>query len=174
MVKMSRGASRPRTRQRHTHHRLGGDPRSISIGSVEILCARSRSESQTTAKCRCYPKTLISGVVGQLGRRPRRAPSRSLVGRPRPEDRGLYQYGGRPSTGHGKHEHSVHGSSCARQAHWRRPQVFPSAPAIPSGRSSSADRSRGVGDHPGGGNRGRSKPSRRSSCRSAVSSPTRK
>src|SRR5690349_18673482 len=112
--------------------------RSISISSVKSSVPSGLSGMTNHRECPLLSQTLISVSSGSA--RPTSAStlrgSRAALAR---NTGSLYQYGGSPSTGHGKHEHNVQMIRlCTPGAFATACRCSPSAPAIPSGRSSSA------------------------------------
>src|SRR5882757_6535189 len=112
--------------------------KSMSISSVKPSVPAGRSGMTNHRECPLLSHTLISvpscsstPISPSTFRGSRAARARNTGS--------LYQYGGRPSTGHGKHEHNVQMTRlCTPGALATACRCSPSAPAMPSGRSSSA------------------------------------
>src|SRR5882757_4626286 len=83
-----------------------------------------------------HTRTSVSGSSGTPSSVSTARGSRAALAR---NTGSLYQYGGKPSTGQGKHEHSVQITRlCTPGSLSTAARCSPSAPAMPSGRSSSA------------------------------------
>src|SRR5689334_17053835 len=112
--------------------------RSISISSVKSSVPKGLSGITNQRECPLESHTLISVSAG----RSTPTSASTLRGSRATRDRNvgsLYQYGGSPSTGQGKHEHSVQITRlCTPAVLATACRCSPSAPAMPSGKSISA------------------------------------